>query len=247
MRIAICDDNEKYIHDKLEPITAHAAAEANCSAEITAFTDGNRLVEAFEQGSGFDIVMLDIDMPGINGKAAAEKLRLLDSGFFLLFITSFRAEVFNTIPYRINAFIPKDSGDGAIAAEIRRVLTDYCAHKPEYLLFDVIKSGGERSVLKLAAEDIFCFCCIRRVVYLKTGSRQYQLASERISELAKRFADKGFYEVCRGYVVNISKIRSVNSIDLELDNGELVPLSRRRSKALLARISDYVTARAGEC
>lgn len=246
MRIAICDDNENYINSKLKPLAMRAAEEANCTAEITAFTDGNRLIEAFEQGNGFDIVMLDIDMPEINGKAVAEKLRLLDSGFYLLFITSFRAEVFNTIPYRINAFIPKDSTDSAVTAEIKRVLTDYSAHKPDYLLFDVV-NGGERSVLKLTAEDIFCFCCIRRVVYLKTGSRQYQLVSGRISELAKRFADRGFFEVCRGYVVNISKIRSVNTIDIELDSGEIIPLSRRRSKALLARISDYVTARAGEC
>lgn len=246
MRIAICDDNEKYISEKLKPLTERAASELNCSAEITLFTDGNRLVEAFEQGAGFDIVMLDIEMPEINGKAVARKLRLLDSGFFLLFITSFRAEVFNTIPYRINAFIPKDNDDSAIIAEVKRVLYEYNAHKPEYLLFDVI-NGEERSALKLTAEDIFCFCCVRRKVYLKTGSREYQLSSVRISELAKRFSGRGFFEVCRGYVVNISKIRSVNSIDIELDNGEKIPLSRRRAKELLARISDYVTARVSEC
>lgn len=245
MRIAICDDNENYIREKLKPLTERAAAEANCSAEITLFTDGNRLVEAFEQ-CGFDIVMLDIDMPSIDGKAAAEKLRLINSGFFLLFITSFREEVFNTIPYRINAFIPKDSADSAIIAEIKRVLIDYSAHKPEFLLFEAV-NGSERSALKLTAEDIFCFCCIRRKVYLKTASREYQLSAVRISELAKRFSDKGFFEVCRGYVVNISKIRSVNSMDIELDNGELIPLSRRRAKALLARISDYVTERVSEC
>ena len=246
MRIAICDDNEKYISEKIKPLTERAAAEANCSAEITLFTDGNRLIEAFEQGNGFDIVMLDIDMPEINGKALAEKLRLLESGFFLIFFPSFRAEVFNTIPYRINAFIPKDSSDNAIAAEIKRVLTDYAAHKPEFLLFNTI-NGEERSTLKITAENIFCFCCVRRKVYLKTGSREYQLCSVRISELARRFADKGFFEVCRGYVVNISKIRSVNSIDIELDNGEIIPLSRRRAKALLERISEYITARVSEC
>lgn len=246
MRIAICDDNEKYISEKLKPLTERAAFEANCSAEITLFTDGNRLVEAFEQCGGFDIVMLDIDMPAINGKAVAEKLRLLNSGFFLLFITSFRAEVFNTIPYRINAFIPKDNPDNEIAAEIKRVLLDYASHKPEFLLFDTV-NGEERSALKLTAEDIFCFCCVRKKVYLKTGNHEYQLCAVRISELAKRFADKGFFEVCRGYVVNISKIRSVNSIDIELDNGEIIPLSRRRAKVLLSQISDYVTARVSEC
>ncbi|MGN0650976.1 MAG: LytR/AlgR family response regulator transcription factor, partial [Oscillospiraceae bacterium] len=232
--------------EKIKPFTERAAAQANCAVDITLFTDGNKLVNEFEQGRGYDLVMLDIDMPEINGKAVAQKLRLLDSGFFLLFITSYRTEVFNTIPYRINAFIPKDSSNCEIIAEIRRVLADYAAHKPEYLLFDIL-NGEERSALKLTAEDIFCFCCVRRKVYLKTGKREYQLCSVRISQLAKRFADKGFFEVCRGYVVNISKIRSVNAIDIELDNGEIIPLSRRKAKALLERISDYVTARVSEC
>ncbi|MGN1422292.1 MAG: LytR/AlgR family response regulator transcription factor [Oscillospiraceae bacterium] len=246
MRIAICDDNDFYIRGKLRPLTERAAAEANCSADITVFTDGESLVGAFERGQGFDVVLLDIDMPGINGKAAAEKLRVLDPNFFLVFVTSYRAEVFNTIPYRINAFIPKDSGDSAVTAELKRVLADRMARRPEYILFETV-NGGERSMLRLTADEIFCLCCIRRKVYLKTGSREYELCSVRISELARRFADKGFFEVCRGYVVNISKIRSVNSIDLELDNGELIPLSRRRARALLGRISDYVTERANEC
>ncbi|MBQ9947915.1 MAG: response regulator transcription factor [Oscillospiraceae bacterium] len=244
IRIAICDDDKVYIENVITPILNRAVKAQGVTAEIKEFTDGSLLISEFEQGSRYDIVLLDIDMPQINGKQVAEKLRIIDSGFCLAFITSFRTEVFNTIPYRINAFIPKDSSENKLLSELIRVIGDYKAYSPECSLFEVANENG-RSVVKIPIDDIFCFCCVRRTVYLKTGSKSYQLTEKKISAFAEEYADKGFFEVCRGYVVNISKIKSVNSTDIELDNGEMLPLSRRRAKELLTRISEYVTERAG--
>lgn len=243
IRIAICDDDKDYIENVIMPTLNKATKAQGVSAEIKAYTDGNLLIAEFEL-SGYDIVLLDIDMPQINGKQIAEKLRIMDSGFCLAFITSYRTEVFNTIPYRINAFIPKDSSEHKLLSELSRVISDYKAYSPEYSLFEVTNENG-RSVVKIPIDDIFCFCCVRRTVFLKTGSKSYQLTEKKISAFAEEYADKGFFEVCRGYVVNISKIKSVNSADIELDNGEVLPLSRRRAKELLTRISEYVTERAG--
>lgn len=242
MRIAVCDDNGEYMKNTLFPIINEAAKETESISEISFFTDGNKLIYEFEKGNTYDIVMLDIDMPEINGKAVAEKLRVLDSGFFLLFISSYKSEVFNTIPYRINAFIPKDSDKEKMLSEISRVINEYKAHSPEYMLFEIVK-GKEKSTVKIAVDDIFCFYCVRRTVYLKTGAKTYELVEKRISELIKKYESKGFFEVCRGYCANISKIRCVNSIDIEMDNGEKLPLSRRKAKELMLKISEYVTER----
>ena len=188
-------------------------------------------------------MLLDIDMPAINGKELAGKLRLLNSSFFLAFITSYKTEVFNTIPYRINAFIPKDSPTETMRSELCRVISEYKDFAPEYRLFETL-DNGEKNVIRVVADDIFCFCCIRRNVYLKTGNRTYHLVKEKISELAKEYTQYGFFEICRGYIVNISKVRTVNSLEVELDNGEKLPLSRRRTKELMSRISEYVTSKA---
>ncbi|MBQ8614198.1 MAG: LytTR family transcriptional regulator DNA-binding domain-containing protein, partial [Ruminiclostridium sp.] len=87
------------------------------------------------------------------------------------------------------------------------------------------------------------FYCVRRTVYLKTGNMTYELTEKRITELIKKFESKGFFEICRGYCANISKIKCVNSIDIEMDNGERLPLSRRKAKELMLKISEYVTER----
>ena len=194
MRIAICDDDSNYMESRIVPTVEGAVHDAGAAAEIMRFTDGNELIREFENDNGFDIVLLDIDMPAINGKELAGKLRLLNSSFFLAFITSYKTEVFNTIPYRINAFIPKDSPTETMRSELCRVISEYKDFAPEYRLFETL-DNGEKNVIRVVADDIFCFCCIRRNVYLKTGNRTYHLVKEKISELAKEYIQQPFYAV----------------------------------------------------
>lgn len=242
MDIAVCDDNYKYIENTLSPLLFQAVKNCGVIAAATYYTDGNRLITDYENGRRYDLVILDIDMPTVNGKAVAQRLRVMDSGFVLVFVTSFRMEVFNTIPYQINGFIPKDSDESVILSELERIVSFCRQNHREYLLFEV-EENGEKSTVKVLAEDIFCFWCVRRTVYMKAGTRTYQLAEKHISALVERFCGNGFFEVCRGYIANISKIRSVNTMDVELDDGEKLPLSRRRSAELLRRITEFVTER----
>ena len=73
IKIAVCDDDEIFISKTLK----HAVSVAVKSAEITPkiFIDGTSLLDRFQNGEYYDIVILDIDMPKINGKELAAKLR----------------------------------------------------------------------------------------------------------------------------------------------------------------------------
>ncbi len=242
MRIAVCDDETEYMETKLKPLIARAGGE--CGAEISAeyFSDGEALYREFEK-EPFDLVVLDIEMPDINGKQLAAKLRLRSSGFFLVFVTSYRQEVFNIIPYRVNAFITKDSPPDAAAAELARVMREYLSLRPAKEVFDVM-IDGEKTTLALAQGDIFFFRCVKRKAYLNTSSKEYELCAKRFSDIEKRFIPKGFYEVCRGYIVNIEKISLVGKTYAELDGGVRVPLSRGRCEKLKTALSQYISKEA---
>ncbi len=247
IKIALCDDNNDYIENTLKPVLLAAIAKSAVVADIYIYNDGNELIKDFEKLKGCDIVILDIDMPAINGKDVARKLRVLDSSFFLLFVTSYKSEIYSTIPYRINAFLPKDMGKEDMENEFIRVIAEFQRFKPNYEFFEV-EDKGEHSNIRIALDDIFYFCCVNRIIYLNTGSKRYRLYGlygKKISKITEKYLDKGFFEVCRGYVVNISKIKSVNHLDAELDNGETVPVSRRKTKELLEKITDYIASKVG--
>ena len=53
---------------------------------MTAFSDAKELIEGYSPA--YDIVILDIEMPGMNGMEAAEKIRQADEDVVLMFITN---------------------------------------------------------------------------------------------------------------------------------------------------------------
>ncbi|MDE7362394.1 MAG: LytTR family DNA-binding domain-containing protein [Oscillospiraceae bacterium] len=239
MRIAVCDDDKDFLKNVFGRLIERAVRQAQADAHVSFFTDSKALLEEFGN-SGFDLVILDIDMPRLNGKELAAELRLLDSTFFLVFATSYRDEVYNTIPYRINAFITKDSPPDAITAELVRVIRECAEFSPEVCVLEVI-ANGEKKLARIPMNDLFCFCCIKRKIYLHTGKSEYLLAESRFADIEERFLAQGFYEVCRGYIVNTGKISLVGKTGVTLDNGEVLPLSRGRYKELQELLLSNIT------
>ena len=244
MKIAVCDDDRNFLSAVFSPIVESAVKRAGEDAKIRFFSDGRQLLERFA-AEGFDLVILDVDMPHINGKELASELRLLDSSFFLVFTTSYNEEVYNTIPYRINAFLTKDSDPEKMTAELARVITERAVFSPELYTAEII-SNGESKLMRFAVSDVFYFCCIKRKIYLHTGKLEYLLAESRFVDIERQFLDKGFYEVCRGWIVNIGKISLVERSAVTLDNGERLPLSRGRYSELQKLLLKNITWESGK-
>lgn len=244
MRIAVCDDDAIFLKNVFRQIVENAVKSSGADAKVSFFSDGRQLLERFTK-DGFDLVILDIDMPHVNGKELAAELRLLDSSFFLVFATSYRDEVYNTIPYRINAFITKDSEPEKMIAELARVISECARFSPELYAAEIVVNG-ERKLMRFAENDLFYFCCIKRKIYLHTGKLEYLMAESRFADIEEQFLGKGFYEVCRGWIVNIGKISLVERSAVTLDNGEQLPLSRGRYAELQKILLNNITWESGK-
>lgn len=239
MKIAVCDDDTDWLKNVFRPLVENAVRQAAADARVSFFSDSRQLSEKFGD-EGFDLVILDIDMPRLNGKELAAELRLADASFFLVFVTSYRDEVYNTIPYRINAFITKDGPPETITAELARVIRECAEFSPETYVSEIVENG-EKKLARIPLADLFYICCIKRKIYLHTGKREYLLAESRFADIEERFLAKGFYETCRGYIVNAGKIALVEKTAVILDNSERLPLSRGRYKELQELLLSSIT------
>lgn len=83
MRIAICDDEEKYIY-QVKELIEHLYH----SLEILIDTcqNGNELLAKYEKYP-YDVVILDIEMPAVDGISLARKLRQKSEEVVLIFLT----------------------------------------------------------------------------------------------------------------------------------------------------------------
>lgn len=86
--IALCDNDILYLKETLYRSVMAAAYKAKIQADIHLFSNGNKLLREYENGNRFDIVILDIDMPFIDGKELAARLRRMDFSFFLVFVSA---------------------------------------------------------------------------------------------------------------------------------------------------------------
>ena len=94
LQIAICDD-EKFMRDALFSMSRDLLAQAGEDAQILLFADGESLCRSCEEGTPFDLILLDIKMDGIDGMAAAKRIRACNSKALIVFITSSAEYVFH--------------------------------------------------------------------------------------------------------------------------------------------------------
>lgn len=82
IQIAIADDDAAFLA-KIEKYVRKYQEENNTDIQLTTFSDAKELIEGYHPV--YDIVILDIEMPGMNGMEAAEKIRQTDENVVLMF------------------------------------------------------------------------------------------------------------------------------------------------------------------
>lgn len=242
IRIAVCDDDVTFLSATMKFLLSAAVKKTNIYAEIKMFSDGNLLLKEFENHNIYDIVILDIDMPSVNGKELAGKLRVIDSFFCLAFMSSYKEEVFSTIPYGINAFIPKDYDSNSCLEALIRLLEDYIAKQPKYEIFDVVKHGTY-STVKIPLDSIYYFEYSNKNILLHKSDEVLLLAGKVLDKAINPYLTQGFCKIHRNCVVNISKVYEVFDTYVILTNGEKLPVSRRQRKEILKAMCSFVSMR----
>ena len=84
IRVAVVEDEEEQQALLLSMLSRYGK-EHLCRIETVSYHSGDDFLEA---GDRFDLILLDIQMPGTDGIATARKLRKTDAEAVLLFITN---------------------------------------------------------------------------------------------------------------------------------------------------------------
>lgn len=100
MRIAVCDDDEQELAHLMELITEYQSSRG-VSNDCRFFNNSTDFL-CNMKGGEYDLILLDVLMPGISGVQAAQELRELDKNVKLIFI--FSSPEFAVESYRVGAY-----------------------------------------------------------------------------------------------------------------------------------------------
>ena len=103
MKIIICDD-EKIFRDKLIEVCETYAKNNDIDLELKQYSSGEELLESSESA---DVLLLDIEMAGINGIEVKEILEENSRISFIIFTSSHTEMVFDTFSKKTLGFVTK--------------------------------------------------------------------------------------------------------------------------------------------
>lgn len=240
INLAFCDDDELFLK-KFVPIVIAEFKKQKENVDCSIYTKGDKFIESFKLRKPYvDVVFLDIDMPYINGKVLAQRLRRLDKNFKLIFITDFEQEALNTFQYDVMAFIPKDKIGKYLPDAIKRAIIALEEDRPQMQIFKIYDTCKCVSEIKLPLNDIRYIEVLQRKVFMHSIMDVYELYHYQFSELVERYGPMGFLDIHRTCIVNSKFIVKISDNAVWLDNGEELMMSRRKKKKVLEQFAKDV-------
>ncbi|PKQ29689.1 MAG: DNA-binding response regulator [Actinobacteria bacterium HGW-Actinobacteria-10] len=182
----------------------------------------------------YDVVFLDIDMPGLSGVQLAEQLSEVERQPAIIFVTAHGEHAVKAFEVAAVDYLVKPVEVQRLRQAIARLLpVEAATAKVERV---PVEKGGKKLLLQV--EDIYYVMAKDDYSYLHTDGERY-LSTISLAQLERRLEANGFFRVHRRYLVNLSRVREVvpmygGTLLLTLSDAAAtqVPVSRRRVPSL---------------
>lgn len=230
MRIAICDDDWN-MQKTLRVFIDQTFQDLDML--VDGFTSGEALLAAVKkQTRAYELILLDIEMRGINGIETAKELRRLLPDCYIIFITSH--DEFALTGYEVAAFryLIKPVDPQKLTEAIAAVRAELADHVTLH-----VEDGPVEALLR--AKDIY---------YIEAQDKRVRVVlkntafSDRrgIDEVAQALEGEDFFRVHRSYLINLRYVGRIDKNEVQLVSGETIPLSRLRKKAFKNTFQMYI-------
>ena len=228
MRIAVCDDEELF---RIEFKSVLDKVLINAEYDIDTFSGGSSLYEAFLKNP-FDLVFLDIEMPGIDGITLAKRLRAVSENVQIVFLTSHIEYALEG--YEVNAlrYLVKPVDMNKLS-EVLKYIQDKKNNSRQIM----IKQEGEDIVIDIS--DVIYMESMDKNVRIVTSKSEY-ITRYNISDYEEELKNSGFLRIHRGYLISLSKVKKIVKNDVVMDGDISLPVSRSNVKALKEALYAYV-------
>lgn len=233
LHIAICDDDNSAVaaHKK---ITETCLMQSGSAGRITAYTSSdNLLYDITEDGFFFDLILLDIEMPGNTGMETAEKIKPCLPNVKIIFITSHIEYAIDAFELSVFRYVPKN--------DINKRL--FPAIEDAVKLIELEDGKAYTIQTKSRLEKI----PYKEIYYIERDGKNAGIFSaggvskvrKSLQQVYEELNAEEFIYTDRGCIVNIIHIMQIKDGMAVLKNGVSLPISRTHLQEVKTQINNY--------
>ena len=194
---------------------------------------GNLLYDITEDGFFFDLILLDIEMPGNTGMEIAEKIKPYLPNVKIIFITSHIEYAIDAFELSIFRYVPKDDINKRLFSAIQ-----------DAIKLIELEDGKSYTIQtnsrfeKIPYKDIY---------YIERDGKNASISAaggvskvrKSLQQVYEELNAEEFIYIDRGYIVNMIHIMQIKDGMAVLKNGVSLPISRTHLQEVKAKVNNY--------
>lgn len=237
-KLAVCDDDASE-RDELCALLERYNGQNEPHFSFSVYQNALDLLADIQCGERFDLLLLDIVMPGLSGIEAAREIRSCDCSVKIVFLTS-------SPDYALESY-----DVGACRYQLKPVREDRLFAMLSEILAELERADAESLVLRcrdgltrIPLDSIeYCEVSGKTVCFHLFGGKRLESSGnlERISE--SLLGHRNFYRPHRSYMINLDFVSSISYQAVTMAGSVKIPLPRGKYAGLRSAFLDWTAQR----
>lgn len=242
MKVAICDDDIKQLAIIKAAMKNYELGHNEYTYEIECFDNPLEFMQRSEETDGYDILLMDICMPGILGTDIAKEIRRQKQRSEIIFLTTSPDFAVEAFALKAAHYVVKPFTAEQFTEALDRAMEKFIGKQNKNI--NIKLHNGDLRFIEF--NEIMYVESFRHTqsIYLKSGESIE--ARETLTKLSSMFDEvaKGQF-ICpyKGFIVNQKSIRGIEPDKVILKNGKEIPIVKRNFTAIKQQYFSFMFIR----
>lgn len=233
LHIAVCDDDKKAVQTHRQ-MAEECLRQCAGIGEIAVYTDSaNLLYDITEDKFYFDLILLDIEMPGSSGMELAERIKPYLPHVKIIFITSHIEYAIDAFELAVFRYVPKSDVEKRLPAAIRDAVKLILLEDGKTYMIQT-----NSRLEKIPYKEIYYIERDGKNASINAGSGITKVRKS-LGQVYEELGAEEFIYIDRGCIVNMIHIMRVKDGMAILKNGVSLPISRSHLQEVKEKMNTY--------